>query len=284
MTFSEKSRAFLASFDNLKEQFWEKGYVVIPKAFSQQEVALVKRAIIGCEAMNERFRDVKAKFDSGKKPSFESIFVMNDVFGNDVFSKMTRNYKLIDMVSYLFDDDAYVYHNKVTLKYSNSVGFKFHQDYFYWYQMGCLFPQMATCFIALDAATEENGCLRLMPGSHKMGRVEHTLFDGFSDSEVEAERLNAAKQRFDEVPIALSPGDAVLFHCNLFHGSHDNLSDHSRLALLGCYNTKANSPINRRWSHPPYAPQSRFFGPLQEEDVENLPDFSVTFEQASEAV
>lgn len=279
ININEKSIKFLGQIDSLKEQFWEQGYVVIPKVFNINEIGIVKSAIVNCSEMNQRFVDVKGKFDSGKKPAFESIFVMNDVFGEDIFSKLTRNYKLIDMVSYLFDDDAYVYHNKVALKYAKSVGFKYHQDYYYWYKMGCLLPNMATVFVAIDRATKENGCLKVIPGTHKLGRVEHTLFDGFSDSEVEQERLIAVKERFEEVYIELEAGDAVLFHCNLFHGSNDNLSNHSRLALLGCYNTKNNSPINRDWSHPPYAYQQRFFDGVNDSDAASMPDFSVTFEK-----
>jgi len=279
LNLDERSVKFFNDFDSLKENFWDKGYVIIPKVFTGNEIKFVKDAITNCAEMNALYKDVQEKFESGKYPSFESIFVMNDVFGDDIFSKITRNHKLLDTVAYLFDDDAYVYHNKVTLKYGNMPGFKYHQDYFYWYKMGCLFPAMATCFIAIDKATKENGCLKIMPGSHKLGRVDHQLFDGFSDSEVEEDRLNAAYELFDEIYVELDPGDAVLFHCNIFHGSNANLSENSRIALLGCYNTKNNSPINREWSHPPYSYQKRIFDEITESDAKNLPDFEVSFQK-----
>ena len=275
----EKSLDYIRQFKGVKSQFWNDGYVILPKVFKPQEIDVIKNVIQNCSEMNDLYLAAKKKYDSGQYPSFQSIFVMNDVFGNDVFSKATRNYKLLDMVSYLFDDDGYIYHNKVALKYGKTVGFKYHQDYFYWYQMGCLLPNMATCFIAIDQATKENGCLKIYPGTHKMGRVEHVLYDGFTDSEVAPDRLQAVQDRYEEVYLELDPGDAVLFHCNTFHGSDPNLSDHSRLALLGCYNTKNNSPINRESVHPPYSYQERIFDQISEDDAQCLPDFSVSFEQ-----
>lgn len=272
-------QGIIDNIDTIKTDFWRDGYVIIPNIFNRDEVNIVKSAVLDCKEMNELHLNVQEKFKEGKHPSFDSIFVMNDVFGTDIFSKMTRQYKLLDTVSYFFDDDAYVYHNKIVLKYPQMPGFKYHQDYFYWYKMGCLLPNMATSFIALEKSTKENGCLKFLKGSHKLGRVEHTLFDGFSDSEVESERLNAAKERFEEVYIELEAGDVVLFHCNLFHASNDNFSENSRLSLLGCYNTKNNSPINRNWSHPPYGYQERFVEKISEADRYNLPDFSVSYQK-----
>jgi hypothetical protein len=154
VNIDERSVNYIKQFNSVKERFWEDGYIIIPGVFSTSEIKILKDTIVACSEMNKLHADVKIKYDSGKYPSFESIFVMNDVFGDDIFYKVTRNYKLLDMVAYLFDDDAYVYHNKVVLKYQKMPGFKYHQDYFYWYKMGCLYPNMASCFIAIDEATK----------------------------------------------------------------------------------------------------------------------------------
>ena len=272
-----RSREFIESIPDLKQRFWEDGYIMLRGAFTPQEMAILREAIQRCGQMNERFVEVQKKYHSGKYPSFETIFVMDDVFGDNIFSKVTRRYQIIDTISYLFDDDAYVYHNKVTLKYPDMPGFKFHQDYFYWYQMGCLLPHMATCFVAVDPATRDNGCLKLMRGTHRLGRIDHELYDGFSDSEVEPRRLAVIKERFEEDYMEMNPGDALIFHCNTLHGSDANSSDQSRLALLGCFNTRRNDPFDKSWSHPSYAPQKRVFDPLEIRDIINLPDFTVNF-------
>ncbi len=37
-----------------------------------------------------------------------------------------------------------------------------NKDYGYWYQNGCIFPYMASCFVALDPCTRENGCIQII--------------------------------------------------------------------------------------------------------------------------
>lgn len=259
-----------------KREFWETGYVRLGKLLDDDEVAVIRDAIRDCDQMNACHAAVKEKFEAGQYPSFETIFVMNDVFTDNIFALACRKAAILDFVSEVFGDDAYLYHSKVVLKYPNTPGFKYHQDYYYWYEMGCLFPAMATCFIAIDAATRENGCLRFVPGSHLCGRINHVLTDGFSDSGCDPERVELLTERHGEVHMELAPGEAVAFHCNLLHGSDTNDSEASRLALLGCYNTRNNSPTNNNWTHPHYARQNRFAGKIS--SSHDMPDFDVSFQ------
>jgi ectoine hydroxylase-related dioxygenase (phytanoyl-CoA dioxygenase family) len=269
-----------ASVDPLAElagQFQRDGYVILRGAFEADEIAVLREAIEANDRMMEKFRDVQAKYLSGKYPSFETLTVWNDTSGDDIFAKFTRSAKIFDLLERIFEDDVYVYHNKVALKYPMMPGFKYHQDYFYWYGMGCLYPDLATCYIAVDPATRSNGCLKLVRGSHRLGRIDHVLFDGVSDSSVEPERLAAVLERMPEDYIEMEPGDAVIFHCNILHGSDENRSNMSRLALLGCYNTKHNDPIVRSHDHPNYLPQTKVYDRVVPEDARRWPDFDLHY-------
>lgn len=258
-------------------EFWRQGFTILRNVFAPEEVALIRRAITSSEGMTGHSQRVQAKFMEGKYPSFETIFVWNDTSGDDIFAKITRSHKLMGTIARLFNDEVYVYHNKVVLKYPNMPGFRYHQDYYYWYGMGCLYPDLATCFVAIDPATRENGCLKLVEGSHKLGRLEHELYDGVSDSGVDAERLQVILQRMPERYIELAPGDCVIFHCNILHGSDPNASGQSRLALLGCYNTKHNDPYVRTHVHPNFIAQSLVYEPVVEADLQRLPDFALNY-------
>jgi ectoine hydroxylase len=260
------------------DEFWERGFTVLRNVFTAGEADILRRAVTQNDHMERHWHKVQSKFESGKYPSFETIFVWNDTSGDDIFAKFTRSNKTLGVVSELFKDDAYVYHNKVALKYPGMPGFRHHQDYYYWYKMGCLYPDLATAYIAIDQATRSNGCLRFIEGSHKLGRLEHTLYDGVSDSGVDEDRLEAIRQRMPEVHVELEPGDVALFHCNMLHGSDANHSDQPRLALLGCYNTKHNDPFIRDHPHPNYVHQSLVREPVTEADVDRLPDFSLSYE------
>jgi ectoine hydroxylase-related dioxygenase (phytanoyl-CoA dioxygenase family) len=237
-------------------------------------MAVLKEIVTRHAAMKAHAAHALQRSAGETRPSFDSIFVWNDTAGRDAFAKATRSYKIFDRLEAIFGDEVYVYHNKVAQKYPGVVGFSHHQDYAYWYEMGCLYPDMATAFIAIDHATLANGCLKLVEGSHKLGRLTHVYRDGISDSGVEPERLQQILRHMPEVPIELEIGDFVMFHCNMLHASDDNNSNESRIALLGCYNTRHNDPYKSAHGHPGWHPQEKLAEEITAKDVDNLPDFS----------
>jgi ectoine hydroxylase len=253
--------------------FWRRGFIVMRSVFKPAEMGFVREAIVKNGSMTLVAERARRKYAAGKYPSFETLLVWNDTSGNDIFAKVTRAQKLWQVLTDIFDDEIYVYHNKVALKYPGVPGFKYHQDYYYWYGMGCLYPDMGACFIAIDPATRANGCLKVLEGSHRLGRLEHELSDGVSDSGVAKERLAILLQRLPEIHLELNPGDCAIFHCNTLHGSDPNLSDEPRLALLGCYNTKHNDPYIQVNGHPNFCRQYAVIEPIVSADVDRLPRF-----------
>lgn len=253
-----------------KERFWQDGFLIVRGAFTTDEMDIVRRAIRGNEKITQHLETVRKQCQEGHRRAFETIFVWNDTAGDDLFSLLTRSTKIFDRLEHFFDDEIYDYHNKIPVKEPGVIGFPFHQDYAYWYGMGNLYPDMATVFIAIDDADRENGCLRLLRGSHKMGRIDHDSFDG-----VPTARLQQIKTRHEEVVVELQSGDLVMFHGNTLHGSADNHSEKARLALLGTYNTKHNSPYETHCGHPTWHRQTKFSRPLQESDIARMPDFDL---------
>lgn len=261
-----------------KKSFERNGYIVIKGLLKQAEATLLKRAIEDCEPMQKRKCLAQERWKTGQRAAFETIFVWNDVTGEDIFCKATRRDALFSRFKTYFDDDVYLYHNKVALKYPGVEGFRYHQDYFYWYQMGNIYPDMATAQIALDACTLKNGCLSVLPGTHKLGRLNHVNLAQSSDSGVDEERLQEILKRFPVVEIELEVGDAVLFHANLLHGSADNTSAEARVTLLGCYNTKHNSPYRTSSGHPYFSNQKPIFTEISERDLMLMPNFDLMYE------
>jgi ectoine hydroxylase-related dioxygenase (phytanoyl-CoA dioxygenase family) len=255
------------------ETFWKRGFVIVRGVFEKPEMAVLKDIITRHADMQSFAARAKERSGGATRPSFETVFVWNDTARNDAFAKATRSAKIFERLESIFGDQVYVYHNKVALKYPGVVGFSHHQDYWYWYQMGNVFPDMATAMIAIDRHTQANGCLTLVEGSHKLGRLEHVYRDGVSDSGVDPERLQQILKAMPEVPIELEIGDVVLFHCNTLHASADNHSAESRIGLLGCYNTKHNDPYKVVHGHPGWHPQEKVSDPITDADRQNLPDF-----------
>jgi phytanoyl-CoA hydroxylase len=120
---------------------------------------------------------------------------------------------------------------------------EWHQDYGYWYKNEFLFPdEMISIMVAITEATKANGCLQVIGGSHKLGRVEH----GFAGEQVGAAQryVDLALKTLPLVYVELGPGDALFFHSNLLHRSAANLSDKARWSLISCYNRKDNVGYN----------------------------------------
>lgn len=96
--------------------------------------------------------------------------------------------------------------------------------------------------IAITAANEANGCLQVVKGSHKMGRIEH----GFAGEQVGASQhyVDLALKTMPLVFVELMPGDALVFHPNLLHRSEANRSDAPRWSMISVYNRSSNTPYN----------------------------------------
>ena len=75
---------------------------------------------------------------------------------------------------------------------------------------------MATVMIALDKCTKENGCLQVLSGSNKLGRVDHALLES-GQVGVDLKRVEEAKKHLKLVYCEMDPGDAF-FHCNTLTG------------------------------------------------------------------
>jgi ectoine hydroxylase-related dioxygenase (phytanoyl-CoA dioxygenase family) len=127
---------------------------------------------------------------------------------------------------------------------------EWHQDYGYWYNNGCLFPYLASCMIAVDRATKENGCLQVLKGSHHLGRIDHVKIG--DQTGADPERVAATLERLELVYCELEPGSAIFFHCNLLHCSAQNVSAAPRWALICCYNAARNNPYKES-RHPRYS-------------------------------
>ncbi len=174
--------------------------------------------------------------------------------GDDIYGMIARSERIVESITRLIGDEVYHYHSKLMLKEPEVGGaWVWHQDYGYWYQNGCLYPMMASCFISVDRATRENGCLQVIKGSHLLGRLEHRVEAG--QLQADLEHVEAALQRHELVHLEMDRGDAAFFHCNLLHCSGQNRSSNPRWKLICCYNAKRNNPYKAS-QHPAYTPLS----------------------------
>ena len=231
------------SFILTKEQvntYERDGYVLVKNFCSKIEIEKLYGTAIQDDAMRKHALDLNDQ--SGKKTKLSLWFTP----GNDVFGYLTRSEKMVHSVTQLLDSDAAVchFHSKLMQKEPRVGGaWEWHQDYGYWYKNQFLFPdQLMSVMVALTPASKENGCLQVIKGSHKMGRVNH----GFAGEQVGADMVmvNNALQTMELVYCTLDAGDALFFHPNLLHRSEGNLSEHPRWSIISCYSLQSNLAYN----------------------------------------
>jgi Phytanoyl-CoA dioxygenase (PhyH) len=104
-----------------------------------------------------------------------------------------------------------------------------HQDYSYWTRTVPL--QHLTCWIGLDDATIDNGCLYYVPKSHRWGLLEKPDLAGDMDG-LEKYLSEDQKTLFKPIPIELKKGFAAFHHPLMVHGSFANKSPKPRRALV----------------------------------------------------
>ena len=220
--------------------YHQDGFIAVKGFCAATEVNKLYATALADNAMQQHALDLNDQ--TGKKTRLSLWFTP----GNDVFGYLTRSHKMVNAAAALLDSDAPVchFHSKLMQKEPRVGGaWEWHQDYGYWYKNQFMFPdQLISVMVALTVANKENGCLQVIKGSHKMGRVNH----GFAGEQVGADMVmvtNALKT-MELVYCELAPGDALFFHPNLLHRSEANLSEQPRWSLISCYCSQSNLAYN----------------------------------------
>ena len=235
--------------------FHRDGFLIVPGLFDAAEADILRAAAKADKSFEANAYDLEDG-EGGK-----AQLVLWNKAGEDLWGAIARSERIVNAMEQLLDDEVYHYHSKMSIKAPRTGGaWSWHQDYGYWYQNGCLFPDMASVFIAVDPNTRANGCLQVLKGSHQLGRVEHGRFG--DQTGADPERVEQALKVMELVYVEIDPGDALFFHSNTLHRSDQNTSDEPRWSLLCCYNSKHNNPYKE--SHHP------FYEPL-----EKLPDSAI---------
>ena len=105
-----------------------------------------------------------------------------------------------------------------------------------WHQDGSFWPlepmEVVTVWLAADRVTPENGCMRVIPGTHRMDLQQirrRTDVANVLSAEIDVDPSSIDEDR--AVDIVLEPGDVEVHHPNIIHGSHANTSASWRRGL-----------------------------------------------------
>lgn len=225
----------------LKEQdiafYKEKGYFLAKGVFSKVEVDQLRFAV---DSVLQRAADAKRERNAAWSGDFlpaeqlKKLVVkgMLDLQYHDAaFTRAAVHPRMADVLSALIGPNVQLHHTKLVMKPPEQGGvFPMHQDYPY-------FPHshhtMLAASVHLDDADEENGCIRVIPGSHKSGTLEH----------VGRYYLDHREYTVDMgIPLPAAAGDVLFFNYLTIHGSKANLSARPRRNILFQYRDPEDAP------------------------------------------
>jgi phytanoyl-CoA hydroxylase len=228
--------------DKQKRTYEQDGYLILPGFFSPEEIQKLYHVAVEDANMSSHAYDVND--ESGKKSKLTLWFNS----GDDIYGLVTRSERIVHAVDGLLEGEGAIchFHSKLMQKEPLVGGaWEWHQDYGYWYKNEFLFPeQMMSVMVAVTEADKKNGCLQVIKGSHKMGRVEH----GKAGEQVGASPryIELALKTLPLVYVELKAGDVLFFHSNILHRSDANESETSRWSMISVYNRQFNIPYKEQ--------------------------------------
>lgn len=237
------------------QQFADDGYVIVENVIDTEGVALLLRLFHADQELIAR----TGSNENHEGDGLVTPLVYSEQLGEDAYSALAQSRRLAGPLEQLFGEEASHYYTLNMLKTPNTGGWQWHQDYGYHYKQ-FLYTHYISVMVALDPATSANGCLRVVKGSNRLGRLEHET----SGSQLIANRrrVEIALEHLEEVSCEMSPGSALFFHGNTLHASDANLSDQSRYSLV--YSFVATSNV---WVDPDNRNQCTRIGKLADEDL-----------------
>lgn len=221
--------------------FQQQGYLIVPDLLSRGEVAECQREV---QRLHQLAADLEASQDPlsnhfqrepfSQAPNHNGLPVLRKIENtralSPCFTELAAHPRLVAIVQSLLGADLLLFRSTLMLKPAfHGSAHALHQDSAYWPMEP---PALVTASIALDDATPDNGCIKVIPGSHHWGLQEW----GHIAQEQEAPLTNRDDlDRSRQIDVPLAAGSAVLFHSLMVHGSGPNQTDRPRNTALYAY-------------------------------------------------
>lgn len=220
-----------------KAQYEKDGYLVVKDVLNEEETKeLIKATDELIQMSMEKIKSDKyfilEESHSSEKSLLKRSRVICPSMVHPVWHKALRHSKLLDIISQLVDSPSirYIMQEKIHMKFPGEGGssaIKWHQD---WAFLPHTNDSIVTVGLAVDDSTKENGCLQVVPGTHKQPILSH-FKDGKFVSSITDPSFDSSKAVDVEVPA----GGASFHHVRAAHASCRNNSTRSRRVCFTQY-------------------------------------------------
>ena len=206
------------------QQYHDDGFIVIENVFSPDEVDAL-RAAEGSPEIQSTLAEMGI--------ATRTVHLLELTMRHPAFLALARDPRIAGRITPLLGPDIQLQHSKLATKASTrGMGaFGWHQDILYYPHTN---TSLLSVFIYLDDATPENGCMSMVPGSHRLGPLRHHDENGIflgACLETHYWEDKAAKV----VPVSPKAGSISIHHCLTLHGSPPNHSGRPRRGVVFSY-------------------------------------------------
>lgn len=231
--------------------YQEHGYLVVPNVLSQDELTQITSVTDRLVAQAADLRESNHSFGleaigDGERSVVKRIF--DPIELDDAYRTLMRHPRILQVVTTLLGNDIELHHSKAHLKQP------LHGSEIEWHQDFPFFPHtnfdLLAVMVAIDASTIENGCLRVIPGSHQWPPIDHQLDEAGMRSVQESDLLAHPGAGIKDV--CVPAGGISVHHCKTFHGSLPNRSTSPRRSLILQYRAADNVQLGGRTDHAGY--------------------------------
>lgn len=212
--------------------FHEKGYVSGIRILSEEQIERLRTELQELFDPKHSGNDLFHEFHSNESP--DPTRVLFHALGawriKPGFHDLLWHPAFTVPASQLLGGAVRFWHDQLFCKPAHHGGVvAWHQDYSYWTRT----EPMAhlTCWIGLDDATRDNGCLHYVPGSHRWELLPVTGLAGDMNA-IQSVLSPEQKTQFQPAAIELKKGEAAFHHPLMVHGSYENRTDRQRRATV----------------------------------------------------
>ncbi|MGY8827650.1 MAG: phytanoyl-CoA dioxygenase family protein [Candidatus Latescibacterota bacterium] len=219
--------------------YHKKGYLGIENVFSPAEVEQLQQVT---DEFIEQSRTIAEddsifELEPGHAPQTPKVRrLRNPVGQHPAYAQALRNERVLDIVAQLIGPAIRTNGNKLNMKLSElGSPVEWHQDWAFYPHTN---DDLLAVGVCIDDMTEENGCLMVVPGSHKGKIYDHHQDGYFIGAVTEADFDDSAAEK-----VELKAGGLSIHHVRALHGSLPNTSDKPRRLMLFQYCAADAFPI-----------------------------------------
>lgn len=216
------------NLSKLKVKYEKNGFIVIRKILNNKQVKIILSELDIIKFKAEKTKN-KQFFHKTKDGKINTLHNIQKFYKKGKLIDIANKSSIKKILNYLLDDNTKIRNLEFFLKPKKTgMPSPFHQDNYYW---NIKEAKAANVWIALSKSSKINGGLCYFKGSHNLGTINHTI--SYMKGSSQKIPDNVIKSlNFSKIFPNVNPGDCIIHHPEIIHGSSHNRSNYDRSGFV----------------------------------------------------